>query len=89
MLLNNINKMYEFAVHHSQSNNTVYMTHAAIIQSSGSGKSRMVDEVAKTKFTIPINIRAPIEEGKFCLSTIGPMYHLIFFGFRHWRLASF
>ncbi|KAI0730732.1 hypothetical protein C8Q76DRAFT_337368 [Earliella scabrosa] len=34
-----------------------YVGHAAIIQSSGSGKSRLVDEVAKDIFTVPFNIR--------------------------------
>ena len=34
-----------------------YMSHVSIIQSSGSGKSRLVDEVAKDIFTIPFNIR--------------------------------
>ena len=35
-----------------------YMGHTSIVQSSGSGKSRLVDEVAKSIFTIPFNIRA-------------------------------
>ncbi|THV06407.1 hypothetical protein K435DRAFT_773348 [Dendrothele bispora CBS 962.96] len=38
-----------------------YLNHVALIQSSGSGKSRMVDELAKLIPTIPINIR-PQEE---------------------------
>ena len=34
-----------------------YRTHASMIQSSGSGKSRLIDMVAETIFTIPFNIR--------------------------------
>ena len=34
-----------------------YSNHASIIQSSGSGKSRLIDEVAKVIFTIPFNLR--------------------------------
>jgi hypothetical protein len=36
-----------------------YARYAALVQSSGTGKSRLVDETAKSIFTIPINIRAP------------------------------
>ena len=32
-----------------------------VIQSSGYGKSRMMDEMAKLVFTIPFNIRNPKE----------------------------
>ena len=35
-----------------------YVGHTSIVQSSGSGKSRLVDEMAKSIFTIPFNIRA-------------------------------
>ncbi|THU95045.1 hypothetical protein K435DRAFT_839652 [Dendrothele bispora CBS 962.96] len=35
-----------------------YLNHVALIQSSGSGKSRMVDELAKLIPTIPINLRS-------------------------------
>ena len=35
----------------------------SLIQSSGYGKSRLMDELAKLVFTIPLNIRNP-EEGK-------------------------
>ncbi|KAJ3922362.1 hypothetical protein F5877DRAFT_75376 [Lentinula edodes] len=34
---------------------------AAIVQSSGYGKSRTVDEIAKQVFTIPMNVRNPID----------------------------
>ena len=35
-----------------------YVVHASIMQSSGSGKSRLIDEIAKHIFTIPINLRS-------------------------------
>lgn len=39
----------------------------AIVQSSGTGKSRMIDEMAKLVYTIPFNLRAPSEtSGTFC-----------------------
>jgi ABC-type Fe3+/spermidine/putrescine transport system ATPase subunit len=38
-----------------------YMNQVSIIQSSGSGKSRLVDQVAQRIFTIPINLRDPKE----------------------------
>jgi len=34
----------------------------AIVQSSGYGKSRLVNELAKLVFTIPINVRLPSDE---------------------------
>ena len=46
--------------------NREYMTHVCVTQSSGSGKSRLVDKVAETIFTIPFNVRepAPDADGK-------------------------
>ncbi|KAF9486228.1 hypothetical protein BDN70DRAFT_988226 [Pholiota conissans] len=40
-----------------------YAHFAAIVRSSGMGKSRAVDEMAKTHFVIPINIRSPESSG--------------------------
>jgi hypothetical protein len=37
-----------------------YAKYISIIQSSGMGKSRMIDEVSKTKFTIPLCLRSGI-----------------------------
>ena len=48
VLLKKINAMYE---------PQPYKNTCAIVQSSGTGKSRMVDELAKLVFTLPINIR--------------------------------
>ena len=55
VLARNIRKMFETAIKDSPGRGC--MTHASIIQSAGSGKSRLVDEVAKTTFTIPFNLR--------------------------------
>ncbi|KAI1787010.1 hypothetical protein LXA43DRAFT_1085152 [Ganoderma leucocontextum] len=61
-LAKNIRIMYKVAVNPSPHDERLqvdrkYMTHVSIVQSSGSGKSRLVDEVAKKIFTIPFNIR--------------------------------
>ncbi|KAF8711920.1 hypothetical protein RHS03_01351, partial [Rhizoctonia solani] len=45
-------------------NKKPYMKSISVIQSSGMGKSRMVEEAAKTVFTIPANIREPLPEGQ-------------------------
>ncbi|KAJ2932221.1 hypothetical protein H1R20_g4870, partial [Candolleomyces eurysporus] len=37
----------------------LYARYASIVQSSGTGKSRAVDEMSKEHFVIPINLRAP------------------------------
>ena len=37
------------------------LNHVSIIQSSGSGKSRLIHEVAKLIFSIPLNVRDPGE----------------------------
>ncbi|KAG6377825.1 hypothetical protein JVT61DRAFT_14603 [Boletus reticuloceps] len=51
-MLNNINAM---------DRSTPLANSVALIQSSGTGKSRMVDEMAKLVFTIPFNVRLPDE----------------------------
>lgn len=38
-----------------------YSHYNVILQSSGTGKSRTVDEMAKLVFTLPFNLRADIE----------------------------
>ncbi|KAI1792023.1 hypothetical protein LXA43DRAFT_1008973 [Ganoderma leucocontextum] len=53
-LANNIRNMYQ-----TRHIDRRYGSHASIIQSSGSGKSRLVHEVADKMFTIPFNIRGP------------------------------
>jgi len=37
-----------------------------IIQSSGTGKSRMVDQLARIVFTLPFNIRDPSDSIRRC-----------------------
>lgn len=49
-----------------------YKHEVSIIQSSGSGKSRMVHELSTLAFTIPLNVR-PKEESK-CMSFVGCYY---------------
>lgn len=39
----------------------VYTNYVPIVQSSGTGKSRMVHEAARLVFTIPFNLRADSE----------------------------
>ncbi|KAH9900744.1 hypothetical protein C8Q73DRAFT_722479 [Cubamyces lactineus] len=51
-------------MYYGTSARSAYMGHAAVIQSSGSGKSRLVHEVAGEIFTIPFNIRDPKEHVK-------------------------
>jgi hypothetical protein len=41
-----------------RSKNTLYARYLAIVQSSGTGKSRMIDELSKEHFVIPINLRS-------------------------------
>ncbi|GAW01115.1 protein [Lentinula edodes] len=57
---------------------------AAIVQSSGFGKSRTVDEIAKQVFTIPMNVRNPSDTSYFATQwreylskDIPPQYPLI------------
>lgn len=39
----------------------LYARLLAIVQSSGMGKSRMIDELAKNHFVIPLNLRSGFE----------------------------
>jgi len=43
---------------------SVYEHYAAVVQSSGMGKSRAVDEMGRNHFVIPINVRHPKSQGK-------------------------
>jgi hypothetical protein len=42
---------------------TIYARYAAILQSSGMGKSRTIDELSKEHFVIPINLRPSADTG--------------------------
>ncbi|KAK2459299.1 hypothetical protein APHAL10511_008684, partial [Amanita phalloides] len=44
--------------HYKRPDSKVYAHYAAVVQSSGMGKSRTVDELAKTHLVIPLNLRA-------------------------------
>ncbi|KZT03613.1 uncharacterized protein LAESUDRAFT_328454 [Laetiporus sulphureus 93-53] len=48
-----------YGPHSLSSVSSIYANYASIVQSSGMGKSRTVDELAKTHFLIPINLRPP------------------------------
>jgi hypothetical protein len=44
-----------------------FQSFTSVIQSSGMGKSRVVDEVAKRIFTIPLNLREENDKtGELC-----------------------
>ncbi|TFK93135.1 hypothetical protein K466DRAFT_538427 [Polyporus arcularius HHB13444] len=58
VLLLNLQRMYKHSLQASV-DTSKHLSHTSIIQSSGSGKSRMVDEVSKLMFAIPFNIRKP------------------------------
>lgn len=51
--------------HYNRKNERTYAHYAAIVQSSGMGKSRTVDELGKQHFVIPINLRGPHSTGNF------------------------
>ncbi|KIL61713.1 hypothetical protein M378DRAFT_42226, partial [Amanita muscaria Koide BX008] len=40
-----------------------YARYLAIVQSSGTGKSRMIEELSKKHLVIPVNLRGPRESG--------------------------
>jgi hypothetical protein len=41
----------------------MYGRYCSIVQSSGMGKSRLLDEFSKSFFLIPINLRGPTDRG--------------------------
>ncbi|QRV97548.1 G2/mitotic-specific cyclin cdc13 [Ceratobasidium sp. AG-Ba] len=65
--IGNIHKLFirtldrERVSYPSNSANRPYSWSISVIQSSGTGKSRMMEEAAKTLFTIPINIRPVLD----------------------------
>ena len=58
LLLTNINKMKR---------NTPYSNSVTILQSSGTGKSRMVHELSELVFTLPFNLRLHAESKGYSL----------------------
>lgn len=57
------------AMHKHQKNETAYGRILSIVQSSGTGKSRMVDELSKKHLVVPINLR-PIDENGESTSSV-------------------
>jgi hypothetical protein len=49
--------------HYNSPHSRIYAHYTAIVQSSGMGKLRMVDELGKEHFVIPINLRGPHSTG--------------------------
>ena len=49
--------------YYDPSDHRIYAHYAAIVQSSGMGKSRTVDELAKDHFVIPLNLREATSTG--------------------------
>jgi hypothetical protein len=49
--------------HCKTTSNNTYARYSAIVQSSGMGKSRMIDELSKNHLVIPINLRSESETG--------------------------
>lgn len=60
----------------SADENRDYGNTAAIVQSSGAGKSRMVDEAARLVFTFPFNLRP--DTASQCESQCYPQRDMIF-----------
>jgi hypothetical protein len=48
----------------------VYAHYVAVVQSSGMGKSRTVDELGKKHFSIPINLREANSTGMYIVTPV-------------------
>ena len=46
----------------------LYAKYLAIVQSSGTGKSRMIEELSKKHLVIPVNLRDSLESGLYFFS---------------------
>lgn len=55
--------LWKHVVEHYDRQHRVYAHYTAIVQSSGMGKSRTVDELGKTHFVMPINLRGSHSTG--------------------------
>jgi len=62
-----------------QKSQDAYGRFLSIVQSSGAGKSRMVDELSKEYLVIPINLRPANEQGEptWTFSVKPGTYHLV------------
>lgn len=54
----NIVVHFKPAIMNTMASDNVYANYFTIVQSSGMGKSRVVDELAKSHFVIPMNLRS-------------------------------
>jgi hypothetical protein len=50
-------RLYDTMQRQWKSRDALYARYLAIVQSSGTGKSRMIDELSKEHLVIPINLR--------------------------------
>jgi hypothetical protein len=66
--------LYEYMQSHN--NPDLYARILAIVQSSGMGKSRMIDELSKSYFVIPLNLRGG-KSGRFFMRLISKFNPLI------------
>jgi hypothetical protein len=64
---NSARALYEYMQFHG--NPDLYARILAIVQSSGMGKSRMIDQLSKYHFVIPLNLRDG-ESGRFSIRLI-------------------
>ena len=63
-------ELWNHVKNHYGSNERVYANYLAIVQSSGMGKSRTVDEMSKRHFVIPMNLREADSTGRFIALTV-------------------
>lgn len=63
-------ELWKHIKHHYRSNEHFYANYLAVVQSSGMGKSRTVDEMSKRHFVIPMNLREADSTGQFIALTV-------------------
>jgi hypothetical protein len=66
--------LYEHLASHPKDEDN-YARYTSIVQSSGMGKSRAVDELSKIHLVVPLTLRQE-SKGKYLRITIGPSSHL-------------
>jgi hypothetical protein len=71
-----IGLLHHIKSHYNPLDSRLYAHFSAIVQSSGMGKSRTVDELAKNLFVIPINLRAANSTGG-CVFPFDVFDHLL------------
>ena len=55
--------------HHDSNSDAIYAPFCSVVQSSGMGKSRTVDELGKEHFSIPINLMNARSSGNFLIAS--------------------